>query len=141
MYVHHCFCVGVHSLFVSGVVDQVLMAPRVHPCVCGFLCDTYGQMKRHRSTCDPWQMRPNPEQLMAARQSKTHRSMRRTQKSVAEICPECSQRADHHAANCFYSQVEVSRRTALEKHGIDPRAFAVVLKLLKRRYESRFKSN
>jgi len=106
---------------------------QVHPCVCGFLCGAYSKMKRHRSKCELWQNRPDPKGLQSRRRLKTRRATW-VQTGVV-LCQHCQRRSDHHDPNCVDSQDNVVRRTALEKHGINPVVFEVFLKLLKERYD------
>jgi hypothetical protein len=107
---------------------------RVHPCLCGFTCDTYAPMKRHRRKCKEWQNRPDPRALSIAR--------RRTSKiENAEArsylpCPACGGRPDHHNDECPHSQGEALRREALVKNDLDPVLFSVFLRLLAKRYEN-----
>lgn len=107
------------------------MAPRIHPCICGFTSETYSQMKHHREGCVLWQTRPDPMTLMINRRRKTR--WERADRKF-EPCPICQRRPDHHDPSCPNSQAEVVRREALRKNGIDPRIFEVFLKLLAKKY-------
>lgn len=106
---------------------------QVHPCVCGFVCNTKATMKRHRRKCEPWQNRPNPKQMQARRRWKTRRAG--LVQDGVEFCSECQRRSDHHVQDCVNSQDNVVRRMALAKHGINPAEFEVLLRLLAKRYD------
>jgi hypothetical protein len=51
-----------------------------------------------------------------------------------EPCPLCHRRPDHHDSACPNSQAEAVRRALIKKHGIDPFAFEVFLRLLAKKY-------
>jgi hypothetical protein len=108
--------------------------PRIHPCLCGFTCDKYSQMKHHRESCADWQNRPNPLSMMIARRKKT-RNERTSEGIKVERCQYCRKRLDHHDAACPDSQGEAVRRARLKKHDIDPMLFEVFLRCLARKYE------
>ncbi len=109
------------------------MAPRVHPCVCRFTCLTYPQMKRHRKTCLPWQTRTDPAALTLERLRRT-RAFQATSERQFEPCPDCGKRPDHHISTCPRSQAEQVRKEALVRNGINPKAFALFLIVLRKRY-------
>lgn len=105
---------------------------KVHPCLCGFTCESYSQMKHHRSSCSSWRGRPNPRALAVERQRRSHQRPERNEK-VSSICPLCHRRSDHHDSSCVNSQAESARRENLRRHGIDPKLFALFLGALVRR--------
>ena len=106
----------------------------MHPCICGFACTTYSKMKHHRSKCEIWQERPDPKGMQSRRRLKARRAY--WVKSGLDLCPHCQHRSDHHSPDCVDSQDNVVRRNAVSKHGINPVDFAVLLKLLKAKYEA-----
>ncbi len=106
---------------------------RVHPCVCGFICDKYSKMKHHREACAQWQSRANPMGLMIERRRVT-KSEQPEDTTRAPPCPLCRHRQDHHDSACPNSQHEKVRRELIAKHEIDPIAWAVLLRLLAKRY-------
>lgn len=112
-------------------VPSVPLPARIHPCLCGFTCDTYAPMKRHRRKCEAWLNRPDPRGLTISR-----RRASRVENALAQNylpCPACGGRPDHHENECPHSQGEISRREALAKHGIDPVLFSVFLRVLQKR--------
>ncbi len=108
--------------------------PRIHPCVCGFTCDKYSQMKHHREACPQWQGRTNPMGIMIERRRATKTDRPSPPPRIAP-CPLCHHRPDHHDSACPNSQAEKVRRDLIAKHGIDPFAFEVFLRLLAKRYQ------
>jgi hypothetical protein len=108
------------------------MPPRVHPCLCGFTCATYAQMKRHRRKCATWHDRPNPRDLTIARRRASKLENAKARSYMP--CPACGGRPDHHEPDCPHSQGEATRREALLKNGIDPAEFALFLRVLEARY-------
>lgn len=108
--------------------------PRIHPCVCGFTCDKYSLMKHHREACAEWQNRPNPMRMMIERRRATTNVERSPDAPKVELCEICHHRPDHHDSACPNSQAEKVRRQLIAKHGIDPIAFQVFLRLLAKRY-------
>lgn len=111
------------------------MAPRVHPCICGFKSITYPQMKKHRRKCAVWRARPNPLALTVLRLRQTRLEQASTSRGF-EPCPICGKRPDHHLPTCPNSQAEAVRRQALDRHGIDPAEFERFLRVLAKRYEA-----
>jgi hypothetical protein len=112
------------------------MMPKVHPCVCGFTCESYSQMKRHRVKCVAWAARPDRYGLMTERRRQSHLDrFGLDPHPQAALCAHCGKRADHHDPACPDSYHEMVRRSALAKHGIDPRQFEVFLRVLAKRYE------
>jgi hypothetical protein len=108
----------------------------VHPCLCGFDCESYKQMKKHRRQCVQWQNRPNAVQIMIERRRKTRKG-RPSEPASVEICSICHHRCDHHDAGCPNSQAEAVRRDSLKKHGIDPFLFEIFLRVLAKRYDGK----
>jgi hypothetical protein len=107
---------------------------RVHPCLCGFTCEKYWQMKVHRETCDDWKKRADPMGVMIDRRRKTRAENPETARKFAP-CTFCRRRPDHHASGCPNSQSEAVRRDSVRRHGIDPFDFEAFLRLLGREYE------
>lgn len=103
------------------------MPPRVYPCLCGFTCERYPQMRYHRRNCEMWQNRPDPEELTKRRRSTGRRRKRKK-------CPKCKGKMDSHVKGCPDSHDEKIRRELLERHGVDPKLFAIFLELLAERY-------
>jgi hypothetical protein len=110
------------------------MAPRVYPCVCGFTCEMYPQMKAHRDGCLDWKARPDPVSLMVQRRRRT-REERTEGIRDFEPCESCHRRPDHHHPACPNSQSEAVRREALVRHGIDPVIFGIFLRALAKEYK------
>lgn len=110
--------------------------PRIHPCVCGFTCEKYSQMKHHREACAQWQNRPNPMRTMIERRRVTNAERQETDDAAPRTppCPLCHHRPDHHDSACPNSQAEKVRRELIVKHGIDPYEFEVFLRCLAKRY-------
>lgn len=108
--------------------------PRIHPCVCGFVCDKYSQMKHHREACAQWQKRPDPMRTMIERRRVTKTTYGPSDPPRVPPCPLCHHRPDHHDSACPNSQHEKVRRDLIAKHEIDPYAFEVLLRLLAKRY-------
>jgi hypothetical protein len=108
------------------------MPPRVHPCLCGFACSTYAQMKRHRRKCHDWQSRPDPRGLTIARRRESKLENAKVRNYLP--CPACGGRPDHHEAECPHSQGEAIRREAIVKNGINPRVFDMILREIERRF-------
>jgi hypothetical protein len=108
--------------------------PRIHPCVCGFTCEKYSQMKVHREACAQWKNRPNPMGTMIDRRRVTNNAA--PTKIIRHFvpCPLCHHRPDHHDSACPNSQQEKVRRDLIKKHEIDPFEFEVLLRLLAKRY-------
>lgn len=106
------------------------MAPRVHPCLCGYTCERYPQMRYHRRHCEVWKNRPNPKELARKRQKASKKAPKRRR------CPKCKQ-LDTHADRCPNSREELARRNLLRRHGIDPVFFELFLRALAERYEDR----
>jgi len=105
------------------------MSVTVHPCLCGFTCDTYPKMRYHRRGCEVWQNRPDPKELARLRRA-THR-----QPEAKGRCEHCGRRARRHAEGCPDSLEEKTRRELLKRHGINPRLWAAFLEALRKRYE------
>lgn len=103
------------------------MAPRVHPCVCGFTCLKYSTMKYHRETCAPWRNRSHPREVQIIRVKKTL-EMQLANKAPVDRCEECQQRKDRHLASCSLSAEELDRQKLVEKHGIPPHLFQALLR-------------
>lgn len=114
--------------------DSTLREHPVHPCICGYVCDKYSQMKHHRAQCEDWKNRPNPMNMMIDRRRQTRRD-RSIDVRHFEPCAVCHRRPDHHDSACPNSQAEVVRRESLKKHGIDPILFEIFLRVLARKYE------
>lgn len=112
------------------------MAPRIHPCICGYTCRTYPQMKLHRKACVPWQHRTDPVAIRRAR----HRITREAQEAIGPprepVCVLCRRRSDHHLSTCPNSQSEQARRRLVREHGISMRLWRRILVVLAKRYES-----
>ena len=108
--------------------------PRIHPCICGFMCETYKHMRQHREACVTWQNRPNPMRLMIERRRATRLDEHGEDTPKFEPCQLCHRRPDHHDSSCPNSQAEMVRRALIKKHGIDPFEFEVFLRLLAKRY-------
>jgi hypothetical protein len=105
---------------------------RVHPCLCGFACPTYAEMKRHRRKCSDWKDRQDPRGLTISR-----RKASKTANVKARLfipCPACGQRPDAHDDQCPHSQAEFLRREAIARNGIDPKFWAAFLKELGKCY-------
>jgi len=109
------------------------MAPRVHPCVCGFVGETFSKMKHHREKCALWRARPNPLNLMIDRRRTSRRET--TGPREFEPCPHCHRRPDHHDSDCPNSQAEAVRRAALKRNKINPQLFEVFLRVLAKKYK------
>lgn len=110
------------------------MPPRVHPCLCGFVCETYPQMRHHRAKCLTWRTRRDPGAITRERLVQTHRE--KVKGKSDGICSVCEKRPDHHEPTCPHSQAEACRRGALERNGIDPEWFDQFLAVMAKRYPS-----
>jgi hypothetical protein len=89
-------------------------------------------MKRHRRKCGDWQRRPDPRSLTISRRRSSKLENAKARNYFP--CPACGGRPDHHENDCPHSQGEAMRREAILKNGIDPKAFAVFLRELAKRY-------
>lgn len=116
----------------GSLMDSKSGSPaRIHPCICGFECDKYSLMKKHREACAQWQNRPNPMRLMIERR---HRTVKIDQVPRSEPCSICYERQDHHLSNCPNSQAERVRRELVARVGIEAHDWEVLLHLLGKRY-------
>ena len=108
------------------------MPPSVHPCLCGYVCARYPQMRYHRRKCEVWKNRPDPKELTKQRRA-THR---RTERPEPVKCSICNARRGRHKSTCQFSVEERRRQALLERHGIDPVFWEAFLKALTDCYEA-----
>lgn len=90
-----------------------------HRCLCGYAAPNYSQYRYHQSICQEWRDRPNPRGMSI---------WRRQQAQVKEVV----------GVPTVEELTDIERfRQVLERHDIDPRAFAKFLSALERRRFSR----
>jgi hypothetical protein len=104
---------------------------RIHPCICGAISKTYGEMRRHRNSCKEWQDRPDPRG-----QSILRRKASKQARPEDIPCPVCGGHRGRHEDACPHDLGEAARLEALLRNGLDPRFFKVFLRYLARCYET-----
>lgn len=107
---------------------------RIYPCLCGFTTKKWGAMKWHRSRCEEWQHRINPQGLAIYRRKQTRQQIRKVR--AEGPCVLCGKWIDHTNPLCLCSQAERARQDLLAKHDIDPADFELILQGLAKRYET-----
>ncbi len=102
------------------------------PCLCGFACESYWAMLRHRKRCVTWRTREDKQALAAARRGVSFNRYH---------CPECGKspnsRDGRHTPGCSYSSESVFRNELLVRNKINPATFELILKALEKRYQNR----
>src|SRR5688572_1341132 len=101
--------------------------PNVYPCLCGYQPESFAQMRRHCRQCLTWAERPDPKGLAQQRRAKH-------QVSSIQKCVICGRGSGKHAAGCQNSLDEKVRLALLERYGIDPAWFQLLLRVLQKRY-------
>ena len=108
------------------------MSARLFTCVCGFEPPSLAAQKKHRRRCGEWKDRPDPRGMMLARRAETLM----TPHAVLH-CHICSRSVSRHAPSCPYSFSELSRAEAVERAGLDPNLFYMVMVALRQKYKGR----
>ena len=108
------------------------LSARTYICVCGFVPPSLAAQKRHRRGCLEWKDRADPRGLMLTRR----KAALQTPLEIS-LCDVCGWRRDRHAPSCPQSASEAARRESIERAGLSPEQFDMLIVALRLMYPRR----